>query len=97
LEPVQPIIKSFLKEKQFSDVQFTEHFVRGISVSFGFWQRILSLTSTAGNSVNENVEACISRLLVQGTLKLYPVEHLNKKPGSDSTPKKTSGNPNDKR
>jgi len=84
----QPIINSFLKEKQFSDAQFTEHFVRGISVSFGFWQRILSLTSTAGNSVNENVEACISRLLVQGTLKLYPVEHLNKKPGSDSTPKK---------
>jgi len=84
----QPIINSFLKEKQFSDAQFTEHFVRGISVSFGFWQRILSLTSTAGNSVNENVEACISRLLVQGTLKLYPIEHLNKLPGSDSTPKK---------
>jgi len=80
--PVNHIVKA----KEFSDSVFTENFVRRLSVPLGFWRRILSRVAAENFKPRASIEARISQLLIRGTLKLYPVKHLDQQRGGTSGP-----------
>lgn len=77
-------VSRFLSAKRFSDSVITENFVRGLRVPPGFWRGALSRVSVTNFKPGASVEARISALLIRGTLKLYPVKHLDTQPGDDS-------------
>jgi len=80
--PVNHIVKA----KEFSDSVFTENFVRRLSVSLGFWRRILSRVAAENFKPRASIEARISQLLIRGTLKLYPLKHLDQQREETSAP-----------
>ena len=80
-------VNHLLEAKRFSDSIFAEHFVRGLRVPLGFWQRILSRTAATGFKARASEEARIGQLLIRGTLKLYPIKHLDQQHGEASAPK----------
>ncbi len=82
-------VSLFLQAKQFSGAAFTERFVRDAQVSSVFWQRVLSRISARNFKHRASLESRISTLLIRGTLKLYPIKHLDEQERSAS-PAKTS-------
>ncbi len=77
-------IHSTIEPERFSDPVLTEHFVRHLRVPLGYWQRMLLRTPARSFDPNVTIEARISQLLMQGVLKLYPIKHLNNRPGAAS-------------
>ncbi len=71
-------VDRFLEAKEFSDPVFTEDFVYRLRVPLGYWEWLLSRISAIKVDPWTSAEECISELLIQGILKLYPVKHLDR-------------------
>jgi len=74
-----------IKPKAFRNPVLTEQFVRNLDVPDGYWQRLLSRHPALGFDPNASDEGRISQLLIQGVLRVYPVSHLDKQSGENST------------
>jgi len=81
-------VRLAIEPKDFRDPVNTAQFVRHLRVPVDFWSSLLARFNPgalSGYARPTSMEAQVSRLLIQGVFKFYPVKHLDKRPGMSSS------------
>ena len=86
-----PPVDSILKAERFYNEEFTEDFVRCLDEPhYGFWRQLLNQFNEIYFKHGQSVERSVSKLLIQGTITLYHIKHLDGQFRGICTPDKST-------